>query len=61
MAMRLAGAALLCTTAFAAGAPRLHYNEAARRYSVDGRVALKDVRLGIELNGQMRWAGAARC
>ena len=37
-------------------APRLQYDQAARRYTLDGPVALKNVRLGIELNGAMRWA-----
>lgn len=47
---------LLCGAAAAGAGPRLQYDQTARRYSLDGPVSLKNVRLGIELNGVMRWA-----
>ena len=55
---------LFCGTCFSlsvliAAAPRLQYDQASRRYTLEGPVALKNIRLGIELNGIMRWASDA--
>ena len=60
MVLRFAGPVLiLWTAAVTAAAPRLQYDETARRYSLEGPVALRGVRLGIELNSEMRWASDA--
>ncbi len=52
-------AALFCIAITAGAAPRLQFDPSARRYALEGPVSLKHVRLGIELNGAMRWASDA--
>src|ERR1022692_1618428 len=58
-APHLAAAMLLCGTIAAAAVPGLQYDQTSRRYTLEGPVALKNVRLGLELNGAMRWASEA--
>ena len=49
---------LFCTCASGAG---FHYDAAARRYSFEGAAAaIERARMGLEVNGAMRWADDAR-
>ncbi len=52
-------AGLLCGAVAAGAVPRLQFDQAARRYTLDGPVAVRNTRLGIELDGAMRWASDA--
>ncbi len=50
-------AALFCGAVAVAAVPHLQFDQASRRYTLAGPVALTNVRVGLELNGVMRWAG----